>query len=122
MKGPFLTDFVRKGPFITCEPDPASPDATHEPLPCADRLPPEGAAVGAGRDAEGGLQVLAQRGRSTEPGLGGDPVDRQVRLLQQLPRVLDALPRKPFPRGDADLVAEAPGEGPGAHRLTRGQV
>lgn len=65
--------------------------------------------------------MLPERGRRPEAGLRRDPVHRQVRLLQQLPCPLNALLGQPLERRDPDLLPEAPGEGPYAHRLPRRQ-
>ncbi|GGV97416.1 hypothetical protein GCM10010230_17740 [Streptomyces narbonensis] len=51
-----------------------------------------------------------------------DPVDGQAGGLQEVPGALDALLGEPLPGADPDLVAEAAGERPYAHRLLPGQV
>ena len=86
-----------------------------EPGACGGGRAAEGVAVEAGGDAECGVEVLAQRCGGAETGLGGDPVDGEVGVFQQLPGVFDALLGEPLRRGDAGLVAEATGEGPDAH-------
>jgi hypothetical protein len=58
------------------------------------RLPLRGAAEGAPvalrRDAERGVQMLAQQGGAAEAGLGGDAFDGQVAGLQEDPGAVDA--------------------------------
>lgn len=68
-----------------------------------------------GGDADGGVEVLAQRGRGGESDLARDAVHREVAGLQQVPGPADPLLDEPLPRARADLVPEAPGEGPQAH-------
>ena len=82
----------------------------------------ERGAVRARRDAERRLQVLPQRRARTEARLRRDAVDRQVGLLQQLPRPVDALPGQPLHRRQAGLLAEAPRERPYAHGLLLRQL
>src|SRR3569833_3675675 len=86
------------------------------------RAAAERGAVGAGRDAQLGLETQSHRAGGAEARGGGDLVDRQVGAFEEGAGPLDALPGEPPTRRGADLLAEAPGEGPGARRLLGGQL
>lgn len=62
------------------------------------RLRPEGAAVRLRADADGAVQVLAQRGPGAETGPVRDDVDRPVGGLQEVTCEVDALPGEPLAR------------------------
>lgn len=66
--------------------------------------------------------MLAQRCRGAETGQSGDEIDREVGCLQEVTGPFHPLAGQPPARADADLVAEAAGEGARAHPRVGGQL